>query len=560
MPKTAVSEPHTGLLSLAAAIERLAGATSAEEVADVVRTAARTLSRADGVAVVLRQGDRVHYVDEDAVGPLWKGRDFPIESCISGLAILSRERLVIPDVFQDPRVPHALYRPTFVRSCVMTPVGAPDPSACIGAYWAEVHVPSEAELQSLEAVARSTAVALENLRLRRTLRTALHRAEASSRAKSDFLANMSHELRTPLNGVAGAAELLKNTPLRPDQARLVEMIKDSSADLEQVLGDILDFVRLRADSARLETSEFSVAEVLREVARLFELRFAQKGLGFRVDVDDRLPNRVRGDRGALKAALVHLVNNALKFTAAGQAVLSASSGEDDVVRFEVADTGVGISDEAQSRIFAGFEQEDMSSTRAAGGVGLGLAISKRFVDLMGGSLTFTSRKGSGSTFTVTLSLPSAESLAPEAMPDPAAAGARVLVVDDHPTNRIVVTALLDTIGATSIEAEDGEQACGAFEDGRFDAVLMDIQMPVMDGLAATRKIRAIERARGLKATPIIMISANALPEHIQASREAGADRHLAKPISPGLLFEALQTAMAAQAHGGHSDHLAAGAG
>ena len=134
------------------------------------------------------------------------------------------------------------------------------------------------------------------------------------------------------------------------------------------------------------------------------------------------------------------------------------------------------------------------------------------------------------------------------------------MVDDHPTNRTVVAALLDTIGAISIEAEDGQQACGAFEGGRFDAVLMDIQMPVMDGLTATRKIRAIERARGLKATPIIMLSANALPEHIQASREAGADRHLAKPISPGLLFEALQTAMAAQACGGHSGQLAAGAG
>ena len=550
MPTSAPSEQHKDVLSLIAAVERLAGATTAEGVADIVRTTARALSKADGIAVVLRDGDRVRYVDEDAVGPLWKGRDFPIESCISGLAIMGRERLVIPDVFEDPRVPHALYSPTFVRSCVMTPVGAPEPIACIGAYWAQTRTPTEAELHSLDAIARATSVALENLRLRRSLHVALERAEASSRAKSDFLANMSHEIRTPLNGVAGAVALLRNTVLSPDQAQLLEIIRVSGGDLEQVLGDILDFARLQSDTADPEISEFSVSEATRDVARLFELRFAQKGLDFHVDVDARLPKRVRGDRGAVKQVLANLVHNALKFTAAGRVVLSASAGEGDTVRFEVADTGIGIAKEAQSRIFAGFEQADMSSTRAVGGAGLGLAISKRLVELMDGAIALQSRKGAGSIFTVTVSLPTAEQAAeqpaaPIATAGLGVSGTRVLVVDDHPTNRILVAALLESIGAISIEAEDGQQACGVFESDRFDAVLMDIQMPIMDGLTATRRIRAMEEARGLKATPIIMLSANALPEHIQASHEAGADRHLAKPISPGQLFEALQTAMAA---------------
>ncbi len=535
-------EPLAGVLTLVAAVERLAGATSAEDVADIVRTAARSLSRADGIAVVLREGDRVRYVDEDAVGPLWKGCDFAIETCISGLAILGGERIVIPDVFEDPRVPHALYRPTFVRSCVMTPVGAGEPIAAIGAYWAEVRTPDEAELQSLDAIARATAVALENLRLRRSLAAALHKAEASSRAKSDFLTNMSHEIRTPLNGVLGAVELLKKTALKPGQARLVDMLQGSSRDLGGVLGDILDFARLQSDAAGLELSEFALADAVREAGRLFELRFAQKGLDFRVEIAG-LPGRVQGDRGAVKQVLANLLHNALKFTQTGRVVLSAGTDDEARVWFVVADTGVGIAKAAQERIFAGFEQQDMSSTRAVGGAGLGLAISRRLVELMGGEITLESREGAGSIFTVVVPLPPAQPQAVAASAE-TAAGSRVLVVDDHPTNRMVAAALLESIGMESIEAVDGQQACVAFEQSRFDAVLMDIQMPVMDGLTATRRIREIEHERGLKPTPIIMLSANALPEHVAASRAAGADRHLAKPVSPVLLFEALATAIA----------------
>lgn len=537
--------------TLATAVERLASLTSAEEVADVIRVAARKLSGADGIAIVLREGERVRYVDEDAVGPLWKGRDFPIDACISGWAMTHAQRVIIPDVFKDERVPHDLYRPTFVRSCVMTPVGSPEPIACIGAYWAEVREPTAAELESLEAIAKAAAAALENARLQRSLRQAWRLAEASSRAKSDFLTNMSHEIRTPLNGVVGALALLSATALSPEQARLVDMLRASGDDLESVLKDILDFARLQSEVVALESGAFHLGEAVREVGRLYELRFARKGLDFRVEVEAGAETWVLGDRGAVKQVLANLAHNALQFTERGKAVLSVATDGPDRFRFVVADTGIGIAEDAQARIFDVFEQADTSNTRSVGGLGLGLAVSRRLVELMGGSLSLESREGAGSIFTLIAPLPTARPPADRlslAVPRPATQTAetparRILVVDDHPTNRAVVIALLDSIGVVAVEAGDGREACEAFASGEFDAVLMDIQMPIMDGLTATRAIRDMERRGELTPTPIIMLTANALPEHVEASRLAGADRHLAKPISPALLFEALQAAM-----------------
>ncbi|ODT89636.1 ATP-binding protein [Phenylobacterium sp. SCN 70-31] len=536
------------VLTLAQAVERLAGVEDALEVAAVVRTAARSLSGADGVAVVLRDGDRVRYVDEDAVGPLWKGGVFPMDACISGWAIAHRQRVVIPDVFADPRIPHELYAPTFVKSCVMTPVGRPDPLACIGAYWRDVRDPTGEELAALDAVARATAGALENLRLRRALADALARAEAASRAKSDFLTNMSHEIRTPLNGVVGGLALLEATAQSPEQARLTAMLQASSADLEGVLHDVLDFARLQSETAKLEVTAFNLADAVREVARLFELRFARKGLDFRVEVDPAVQGWVRGDRGAVKQVLANLVQNALKFTQTGRVVVSVDAPAAGQVRLSVADTGVGIAEALRVRIFESFEQADGSATRTTGGLGLGLAVVRRLVELMGGEVSLESRPGAGSIFTV--SMPLQRAAPPRAAPalrtvtasDDEAA--RILVVDDHPVNRTLVSALLDTISAETVEAEDGQAACEAFARERFSAVLMDIQMPIMDGLTATRMIREFERESGARPTPIIMLSANALPEHIEASREAGADRHLAKPVSPAQLFDTLQAALA----------------
>lgn len=216
----AIQLDENPLDTLMGAVEKLSGATDEAQVAAIVRGAARKLTGADGISVVLKKGDRVHYVDEDAVGPLWKGQDFPQEACISGWAIMNKQTVVIEDITGDPRIPLAAYQPTFVKSLAMAPVGLPEPIAAIGAYWATMRRPTDDEVSALETMARAASVALENVRLRRELSQALEEAQSSERAKSAFLANMSKEIRTPLNGLATMVELLavRWTPARSNSA------------------------------------------------------------------------------------------------------------------------------------------------------------------------------------------------------------------------------------------------------------------------------------------------------------------------------------------------------
>lgn len=527
---------------LARAIESIAGAETGEEVADIVRCAARTLSGADGVAVVLRDGDRVRYVDEDAVGPLWKGRDFPIEACISGWAILHNQTVIIEDVYEDPRIPREAYQPTFVRSCVMTPVGRGDPFGCIGAYWAETRLPCPQELAALNAIARATAVALDNLRLRRSLEDALRRAEDANRVKSEFLTNMSHEIRTPLNGVIGGlAVLTAETQLAPFQTDLVRLLGESTRQLEDVLKTIFDFARIQDDSHDLEIQQIDVADTVMEVVDFLSSRVAEKGLDLKLDIAPSLHVQAQTDGAALKRVLGSLLHNAINFTPAGTVTLKAWI-EDDVGVFTVSDTGVGIAEADQVRIFSDFAQLDGSSTRTVGGTGLGLTICRKLLDRLGGDISVQSRVGEGSVFTVNLPLPAVDATTPaDDIAGPMTP--RILVVDDHPTNRKVMGLLLEQAGAESVMAVDGSEAVKRFSEERFDAVLMDVQMPVMDGLEATRRIRSLETERGYARIPIIMVTANAMPEDARASLAAGADRHLAKPVNPPLLFQILSEAL-----------------
>lgn len=526
---------------LAYAVEQIARAETGEKVADIVRKAARLLSGADGVAVVLRDGDRVRYVDEDAVGPLWKGRDFPIEACISGWAILHDQTVIIEDIYQDARIPIEAYRPTFVRSCVMTPVGRGDPFACIGAYWARTRLPSDQELQALESIARATAVALENLRLRQSLADALRRAEDSNRVKSEFLTNMSHEIRTPLNGVIGGlAALAAEDELSPRSADLIRLLGASTQELERVLKTIFDFSRILGDTQEIEIATVDVAAEILSVVEFFTPRLTAKGLTLKVDLAPSLNVRARTDGAVLKRILANLLLNAINFTPSGAVTLTGRL-EDGMGVFAVSDTGVGIADSDQARIFGDFSQLDGSSTRTVGGMGLGLAVCRRLLDRLGGDIAVASRVGEGSTFTVRLPLAVAENddVAADAEEIMARTAPRILVVDDHPTNRKVMGLLLDQAGAESIMAVDGAEAVARFSEDRFDAVLMDVQMPVMDGLEATRRIRIFEAERGMARTPIIMVTANAMPEDARETLAAGADHHLAKPVNPALLFQTL---------------------
>ena len=390
-------------------------------------------------------------------------------------------------------------------------------------------------------------------------------AEAANRAKSSFLANMSHEVRTPLNGVIGVAGVLAGADLTPDQQRMVGIINSSATVLQRVLDDVLDLARVEAGRLEIVPDAFDLAGAVRSLAERAEIQCQTKGLAFELTMDRSL-GAVVGDRLRLEQIIGNLLSNAVKFTERGGVRLSVDSGADGAVAFVVRDTGIGFDAAAAALLFKPFQQADSSITRRFGGTGLGLSISRELAQAMGGALRAEGEPGVGATFTLTLRLPPSDVAPVEAAPAPALAPAaptdrggaapaeedagppiRVLVADDHETNRTVVQLILGSAGVDVTCVEDGARAVSAYEAGGFDLILMDMQMPVMDGLSAIRAIRERERLAGAARLPILMLSANAMSEHVEASRAAGADGHVAKPINTTQLIAAIEAALSAAA-------------
>jgi signal transduction histidine kinase/AmiR/NasT family two-component response regulator len=381
-----------------------------------------------------------------------------------------------------------------------------------------------------------------------TLAAARDTAEAANRAKSEFLANMSHEIRTPLNGVLGIADVLTRTELTDQQRELVGVIQSSGRLLNGLLTDLLDLARVEAGAIELRPEPVELAELLVSVKDLFAGSAQEKGLTLRCDLKPGVPGVVDCDPQRLRQVLGNLLNNAIKFTEAGEVTLSASRRGDEV-RFEVRDTGAGFDAEQKAKLFQRFQQADNSATRKHGGAGLGLAICDQYVRLMGGQIACDSNPGQGSMFGFALDLPIlAQSLdqvvasgAAPAEAETPAGDFMVLIVDDNPVNRQVMELILDSVGIGHASAEDGREGVEAMKNGSFDAVLMDIQMPVMDGFEATRRIREWEANTERPRAPILIVSANCLPQHVDDGRAAGADAHLNKPVSAAELVNALQS-------------------
>lgn len=378
-------------------------------------------------------------------------------------------------------------------------------------------------------------------------------AESASQAKSAFLANMSHELRTPLNGIIGLAELLSRTSLTHKQLEMMSIIQTSSDVLRRLVGDILDLARIESGEVVVAQSALSLPRLLEDVTNLSAEAARAKGLQLVVELAPELAAPVTGDALRLRQVLTNLVSNAVKFTEAGTVTVRARPDASGV-RFEVSDTGIGFDAAQRAIIFERFQQADGTITRKFGGTGLGLAISRELVTLLGGTLDCAAQVGVGASFWFTVPLAPAVVAEPvvEACEPCDRSISRVLVVDDNETNRRVAEMMLAAAGVDAVCVEDGEQAVDAFLNDRFDAVLMDMMMPVMDGIAATQAIRRIEAERSLDPTPVVMLTANTLPQHIAASLEAGADVHLSKPITPTGLFETLNALQDRERHDPHA--------
>ncbi len=376
--------------------------------------------------------------------------------------------------------------------------------------------------------------------IERHLREAKLSSDMAAHAKSDFLSTMSHEIRTPLNGVIGTAGLLADTSLNPVQARYVTVLQDSADHLLQLINDILDLSKLDATRIELEEAPFDVADLVTGALDLMSSRASAKGLRVTSRIDPDVPHRLTGDVGRVRQVLLNLIGNAIKFTAAGTVSLEVSGH--NPVSFAIRDTGIGIPADQLSRLFGNFVQLDGSFARRFGGTGLGLAISQRLAVRMGGAIAVTSTAGQGSAFV--LSLPLAAAGADFSEPVQTAAtvptGLHILVAEDNLTNQLVTRNMLEAMGHRVQVVADGEEAVDAVMARHLDVVLMDVMMPRMDGLAATRAIRAMDHFATL---PVVAVTAGAFAHDYEACMAAGMSGLLAKPFSRRALQSALAEAL-----------------
>ena len=370
-------------------------------------------------------------------------------------------------------------------------------------------------------------------------------AERSARAKADFLATMSHEVRTPMNAVLGAASLLRRTRLDAPQTEYVEMISSAGAVLMNVLDDVLDLSKIEAGKFQIAPTRTELHALVRRCADLWGPQAGAAGLTFDVRLDASVPAWVVVDAGRLSQILFNLLSNAVKFTASGEVGLAvravAAGRRRALLRFTVSDTGRGIPPEVVPRLFEAFEQADASISREFGGAGLGLAISQRLAALMGGRITVRSEEGRGSAFELVIEAEVSDG-AGEAAPaadagDALRADLRILVAEDNAVNRRIVEALLSPLGAAITFAGNGAEALDLLQSQAFDVVLMDIQMPVMDGVEATRRLRA---SGGPNAgAPVIALTANVMEDQCQAYLAAGMDAWTPKPVDPQRLLQTI---------------------
>lgn len=379
------------------------------------------------------------------------------------------------------------------------------------------------------------------------LKQAMVRTEAASEAKGQFLAVVSHEIRTPLNGVLGMAQAMEHDPLSKTQRDRLKVIVESGEALLTILNDILDLSKIEADKLEIETVDFELGDLVMRTVASVRSALERKGLVFELHFPEEARGVYRGDPLRIGQVLANLLSNAAKFTDVGKVSLHiAYDGE--VATFSVMDTGLGIELENLTHLFEKFVQADATITRRFGGTGLGLAICRQLTTAMKGDISVDSHPGKGSTFTVTLPLErvrSSDSVESEIAPDAPAtnSGLRILVAEDNSVNQLVLRTLLAQAGLAPVVVSDGEAALEAWEKDPWDLILMDVQMPIMDGVTAVREIRKRETDRGRKATPILALTANAMTHQIDVYMEAGMNGVVAKPIEVANLLGAMDAAL-----------------
>jgi CheY-like chemotaxis protein len=410
-------------------------------------------------------------------------------------------------------------------------------------------------LQTYDVVLRAFKNARENQELVEAIQIKANEAYAANEAKTRFLANMSHEIRTPLNGVLGMTEAMLADPLSDQQRMRLKVIRQSGSALLTLLNDILDLSKVEAGKLEIESAPFHLGELLESVAAAFEDAAAKRGIGFSISASEQDLGTYDGDGGRLRQILFNLISNALKFTETGHVELKvAFNGE--TLETTVSDTGIGIEPEHLDRLFQRFSQADASTTRRFGGTGLGLAICQELTNLLSGRIWAESRVGEGATFFVSLPLVRLEPAKVAVQPNTAALPAmpasaesdrrvRLLCAEDNEVNQMVLRALLEPFEYDLVIVDDGLQALEAYKAEAFDLILLDIQMPIMDGPAAAAAIRLYETQTHRPIVPIIALTANVMADQVQSYLALGMNQVVPKPLNIDELYGAIQRHLAA---------------
>ena len=541
--------------ALLSAVTELSFARELPRITEIVRGVARRLTGADGVTFVLKDGTDCYYADEDAVAPLWKGRRFPLSACISDWVMTHGEAVAIADIYADPRIPHDAYRPTFVKSLLMVPVRVEQPVAAIGAYWAEPHIATDAERHVLETLARAASLALTNVQLwtelqrhlageqqaRRDAEAASAAATTASLVKDQFLATVSHELRTPLNVMQGWLWQLRQPDLPADRRRQgLDTIERNIALQVRLIEDLLDASRAVAGRLTLDSRLVDLPGIVQLVAELAQAEAREKGVTLAFRSEEPATLLVWGDGDRLQQVAWNLIANALKFTRRGGQVEVVVGRRGNRATVTVRDTGIGIAPDFLPHVFDHFRQEDATSVRAYGGLGIGLTIVQHLVRLHSGSVSAESDgKDRGTVVRVELPIPAVLTEPGSWLrrrvgaAEPALAdlhGLIVLVIDDEIDAAVAVRAILEQRGATVHVAASADEALAIAATVTPDLVLADLAMPGTDGFGFLKRFR--ECAGATTDIPVAALSALSAEDYGPATSAAGFETFLQKPVSP----------------------------
>jgi signal transduction histidine kinase/CheY-like chemotaxis protein len=530
--------------SLLETVAALASARTLDDVTRIVRNSARALTQADGVTFVLREDGNCYYADEQAIAPLWKGSRFPLQSCISGWAMLNRQTVVVPDIYADARIPHEAYRPTFVKSLVMVPVRQEDPLAAIGAYWAQRHAATWEEQRILQAIANAAALALRNVELYGELRLSVERerearerAEAANKLKDDFLTTLSHELRTPLHVIQSWIWQLNQTEQPAALRKALEVIERNVAVQARLVEDLLDVSRASTGRLKLDTRLVDLAAACAAVVDVLNLSARAKNIQLQFQQEN--PTFIWGDANRVQQILWNVLNNAIKFTPQDGRIGVRISRGNRRARVEIEDSGIGLEPQFLPFVFDRFRQADPGTTRRFGGMGLGLTIVKELMQLHGGTVKAASGgKDQGTTVSVEFPVPAvldqpgtwlrrrAGIEPPQARLD----GVSILVVDDEPEVLATLEGILRHHGAEVLTAASADEALTLLTQHQPTVLVSDLSMPGRDGFDLLRAVRALPSPAG--AIPAAVLSAYLASEHASAATAAGFQLFIEKPVQP----------------------------